>query len=55
MRFPKELQQREPPTGLHACDKFVLSPGDRSRLTVDAFLSFSSSERSPHTSGLSLL
>jgi len=55
MPFPRERQQPEPPTGLRACDEFVLSPSDRSRPTVDAFLSFSPSERSPHTTGLSLL
>jgi hypothetical protein len=53
--FPRERSLLAPPTGLLACDEFVLSPGDRSRLAVDTFLGFSPSERSPHTSGLSLL
>jgi hypothetical protein len=52
---PKGTAASEPPTGPRACDEFVLSPSDRSRSTVDAFLSFSPSERSPHTAGLSLL
>jgi hypothetical protein len=53
--FPRERERPEPPPGLRACDEFVLSPGDRSRQAVDAFLGFSPSERSPPASGLSLL
>ena len=53
--FPRERLRLAPPTGLHACDEFVLSPDNRSCQAVDTFLGFSPSERSPHTSGLSLL
>jgi hypothetical protein len=44
-----------PPSGSYARDEFVLSPGGRNRLTVDAFLGFSPSELSPRMSGQSLV
>jgi hypothetical protein len=53
--FPREQALLEPPPGLRACDEFVLPPRDRGRLAVDTFLGFPPSERSPHTSGLSLV